>query len=85
MLRWNASQVNKGLGPLLRNDAWYGDGYIRDCQGDDYECEEFRALASWVYIGFTNHFNISRLMEHGIASSAADKGLCMCIWKSCSS
>jgi hypothetical protein len=54
MLRWNASQVNKGLGPLLRNDAWYGDGYVRNCQGDDYECEEFRALASWVYVGFVS-------------------------------
>ena len=53
MLRWNASQVNKGLGPLLRNDTWYGNGYVRDCQGD-YECEEFRALASWVYVGFVS-------------------------------
>jgi hypothetical protein len=36
--------VNKGLGPLLRDDAWYGDGYVEDCEEDDYECEEFRAL-----------------------------------------
>ena len=59
MSRWNASQANKGLGPLLRDDARYGDGYVGDCERDDYKCEKFRVL--W------HHGCVCRICEYSFA------------------